>query len=88
MQIEPYSIPGFSDPFSSLTHLLGAAAFALATPFLLLKGRGDPWRVASLTVFAISTVLLLSLSGTFHLLSHNTAGARSSSGWTTQPSSS
>jgi len=47
--IETYAIPGFSDPFSSLTHLLGAVAFACLTPFLLLKGRGNsaPKRAAA-----------------------------------------
>ena len=74
MTIETYAIPGFSDPFSSLTHLLGAAVFACLTPFLLLKGRGDRGRVASLSVFAFSTVLLLALSGTYHLLSPGTRG--------------
>jgi channel protein (hemolysin III family) len=72
--IETWSIPGFSDPVSSLTHLLGAAVFACLTPFLIVKGRGNPWRIASLAVFAFSTVLLLSLSGTYHLLSPGTAG--------------
>jgi channel protein (hemolysin III family) len=71
---ESIDIPGFSDPVSSLTHLLGAGVFFLLTPLLLLKGRGDPWRVASLGVFAFSTVMLLSLSGTYHLLSPGTSG--------------
>ena len=74
MTIETYAIPGFSDPLSSLTHLLGAVVFACLTPFLLLKGRGDPGRVASLGVFAFATVLLLALSGTYHLLSPGTGG--------------
>jgi channel protein (hemolysin III family) len=72
--VETYPIPGFGDPFSALTHLAGAAAFACLSPFLLLKGRGDSWRITSLGVFALSTVLLLSLSGTYHLLSHGTVG--------------
>jgi channel protein (hemolysin III family) len=71
---ETYSIPGFSDPFSSLTHLLGAGVFACLTPSLLAKGRGDPWRVVSIGVFAFSAVLLLSLSGTYHLLTPGTPG--------------
>jgi channel protein (hemolysin III family) len=72
--IENYPIPGFSDPFSSLTHLLGAAVFACLTPSLLLKGRGDLSRTIALGVFAFSAVLLLSLSGTYHLLTPGTAG--------------
>jgi channel protein (hemolysin III family) len=69
-----YPIPGFSDPFSSLTHLLCAGAFACFTPSLLLEGRGDPLRVTSLAVFAFATLLLLSLSGVYHLLSPGTTG--------------
>jgi channel protein (hemolysin III family) len=72
--IETYPIPGFSDPVSSLTHLAGAGVFACMTPFLLIRGRGGAWRVASLAVFAFSTVALLSLSGTYHLLPPGTGG--------------
>lgn len=67
------SIPGFSEPVSSLTHLAGAVAFAVLGAFLVARGRGDARRVFSLVVFAFSCVLLLSLSGVYHLLSHDTA---------------
>ncbi len=68
------SVPGFQDPFSSLTHLGGAGVFAALSFFLIRRGlraehgvhRG---RVASLAVFACSAVLLLTMSGVFHLLS-------------------
>ena len=63
-----YSLPGFSEPVSSLSHLLGAGIFTCLTPRLLLKGRGSPTRLASLAVFAFSVVLLLSMSGVYHLL--------------------
>lgn len=63
------SIPGFSDPLSSLSHLGGAAVCAGSGVALLLRGRGEPWRMASLIVFAFSCVLLLSVSGVYHLLS-------------------
>lgn len=66
------SIPGFSDPVSSLTHLAGAAVFAILSAFLIARGRGAA-RI-SLAVFAFSCVLLLSLSGVYHLLSPGTAG--------------
>ena len=82
----PYPIPGFSDPVSSLTHLAGAGVFACLAPFLLWRGRGNPARLVSLGVFAFSTVLLLSMSGVYHLLCPTQAGERSSSGWTTTPS--
>jgi channel protein (hemolysin III family) len=67
------SIPGFSDPVSSLTHLAGAAVFAILGGFLIARGRGDARRVISLAVFAFSCVLLLSLSGVYHLLTPQTA---------------
>ena len=67
------SIPGFSDPVSSLSHLAGALVFAVLAISLIARGRGDARRVFSLAVFAFSCVLLLSLSGVYHLLSHDTA---------------
>jgi channel protein (hemolysin III family) len=68
------SIPGFSDPVSSLTHLAGAATFAVLGGFLIARGRGDARRVIALSVFVFSCVLLLSLSGVYHLLTPATAG--------------
>jgi channel protein (hemolysin III family) len=67
------SIPGFSDPVSSLTHLVAAVVFAILSFFLIARGRGDARRVISLAVFAFSCVLLLSLSGVYHLLTPETA---------------
>jgi channel protein (hemolysin III family) len=63
------SIPGFSEPFSSLSHLAGAAVFAWLGVSLVRRGQGDGGRMVSLVVFAFSCVLLLSLSGVYHLLS-------------------
>jgi channel protein (hemolysin III family) len=67
----PTSIPGFADPFSSLSHLLGALVF-LGLGFLLIRrGRGNPARVASLIIFIVGSVLLLSVSGFYHMLDPN-----------------
>ena len=68
------SITGFSDPFSSLTHLAAAVVFLILGIVLLRRGRGDRTRVISLCVFAFSCVLLLSLSGVYHLLEPDTPG--------------
>lgn len=68
------SIVGFSDPVSSLTHLAGALVFSALGIFLLRRGRGDGGRMAALSVFAFTCVLLLSVSGVYHLLSPGTAG--------------
>jgi channel protein (hemolysin III family) len=65
-------VPGFSDPVSSLSHLLGAGVFAFLTCILIRRGWGKTSRVAFLGVFALSCVLLMSMSGTYHLLSPNT----------------
>jgi len=71
------TIPGFNDPFSSLSHLLGAGVFAVLSYFLIRRGvRTErpvhPGRIVALAVFAFSAVLLLSMSGVFHLLGPGT----------------
>jgi len=65
---ETISIPGFYQPFSSLSHLLGAVVFAGFSVPLLLRGRGDGPRLTSLAIFCLGTVTLLTISGTYHLL--------------------
>ena len=67
------SIPGFSDPFASLSHLLGAVLFLALGYFLVRRGAGNVARVISLAVFVFGAVLLLSISGTYHLLDPNGA---------------
>jgi channel protein (hemolysin III family) len=51
-----------------MSHLLGAGLFTLFSVFLLRRGRGDAFRVASLAIFCLGTVFLLSSSGVTHLL--------------------
>lgn len=63
-----YPIPGFADPFSSLSHLISAVVFAWLTFFLIRRGRGHGGSIVSLNVFAFSSVFLLSMSGVYHLL--------------------
>jgi channel protein (hemolysin III family) len=60
------SIAGFADPFSSLSHLIGAGMFAIFSVFLLRRGRGDTLRMASLAIFCCGTVFLLAVSGINH----------------------
>ncbi|HMP06951.1 MAG TPA: hemolysin III family protein, partial [Lacipirellulaceae bacterium] len=62
------AIPGFAEPFSSMSHLAGAALFLVLGVALGRRGRGDALRVASLVVFVAGSVLLLSVSGVYHLL--------------------
>ena len=65
------SVAGFSDPLSALTHLAGAAVFARLGVSLVRQGRGELLRTMSLAVFVFSGVLLLSVSGTYHLSAPN-----------------
>lgn len=66
--MDVYAIPGFTEPVSSLSHLLGAGVFFVLGVFLVLKGRGSAARVGSLFVLVFASVFLLSMSGTYHLL--------------------
>jgi len=62
------SIPGFSEPFSSISHLLGALVFFVYGVKLIYMARSHlAWAVA-VGVFVLSGVFLLSMSGVFHLL--------------------
>jgi channel protein (hemolysin III family) len=63
------SIPGFTEPVSSLSHLAGAGLFGVLGFFLIRRGRENPAQLASLAIYALSCVLLFSLSGVYHLLS-------------------
>lgn len=72
--LDIYSIPGFSDPFSSLSHLGGAVVFAFLSIGLLRRGWQSRFRLAAVAVFAFSSVFLLAVSGVFHLLAPGYAG--------------
>ena len=67
-EFDLYHISGLYDPVSALSHLVGAGVSAALTPFLLRRAEGYPRRQAFLAVFAVATMLLLSLSGVYHLL--------------------
>jgi channel protein (hemolysin III family) len=63
-----HSLPGFHEPFSAATHLLGALAFAIAgVPLLRRGGRGDAARLAFLGTYVVSGVFLMSVSGAYHM---------------------
>jgi channel protein (hemolysin III family) len=53
---------------------VGAGVFTCLGARLLCRGRGNPARLISLGVYAFSTVLLLSMSGVYHLLTPGTGG--------------
>jgi channel protein (hemolysin III family) len=57
-----------------LTHLIGAGVFTGLGALLIWHGKGNPARILSLGVYVFSTVLLMSMSGVYHLLSPHTGG--------------
>lgn len=61
-------IPGFSEPFSSWSHLLAAGAAFVGIFYLCQRGWGNGLRIFSLTVFSFALIFLFSMSGVFHLL--------------------
>ncbi|MFV2057093.1 MAG: hemolysin III family protein [Thiohalomonadales bacterium] len=65
---EIIQIPGFSEPFSSLTHLLAAGLAFIGLFYLYRKGRGNGVRLAALLIFSFSLIFLFSMSGVYHLL--------------------
>ena len=70
---ELYHYSGLHDPVSAVSHLLGAAAFAVLGGLLLRRGRGDPARLACLAVYAVACVSLLLASGLYHMTGPGTA---------------
>jgi channel protein (hemolysin III family) len=62
------AVAGFSEPVSSLTHLLAAVCFAVLGGLLIARGRGSALRVVSLVVYVAGIVFALAMSGIFHLL--------------------
>lgn len=64
-------IPGFSEPFASLSHLLAAGLSFVGVGFLIHKGRGNPGRVSAIIIYTIGLVFLFSMSGVYHLLDPN-----------------
>lgn len=63
-----YSLPGFHDPFSSMSHLFGAVVFVFLGTMLLRRGRGDTARMIFLGSYAVSCVVLLSMSAVYHMM--------------------
>lgn len=68
-----YPIAGFTEPFSSMTHLLAALAFLIMSIFLVRRGRGKIGRVIFLSIFSFACIFQFSMSGVYHLLDPGTA---------------
>lgn len=64
---------GISEPFSSVSHLLGAGAGLVSSFFLMAKSRSNSrGRQLSLLIYSLCLVFLFSMSGIFHFLERNT----------------
>jgi channel protein (hemolysin III family) len=62
------SIPGFTDPVSSLTHLIAAGVFFVLGVYRLTRTGAGALTVIALGVYVFAVVFALSMSGVFHLL--------------------
>src|SRR5438874_1281132 len=71
-----YHLPGFHEPFSALSHFAGALVFLVLGAVLLVRGRNNPSGLPYLAVYAVSVVLLLTISGMFHMPVRGTATHR------------
>lgn len=67
-QIHTLPIFGFREPFSSISHMIGAAVFAALAVELIARGRGNRLRMISLAVMAYATIQTLVLSSVYHML--------------------
>jgi channel protein (hemolysin III family) len=63
-----YSLPGFHDPVSAMSHLFAAPVFLVLSYYLLRRGRGNTARLIFLGIFAFASVFLLSMSGVYHMM--------------------
>ena len=63
-----YSIGGFHDPMSSLSHLVGTVVFTVLSFFLLRKAWPSPLRFRCSLIFCVSVVLLLTMSFVYHMM--------------------
>lgn len=59
-------LPQFYEPFSAMSHLFGAALFVWLGALLLRRGRGNRVRLIYLGIYAVSCVLLFTMSGLYH----------------------
>jgi len=66
--MDVFPIPGFSEPISSLSHLIAAGVALYGGLFLFREGKGNKTRFFSLFIFTFALVFLFSMSGVYHLL--------------------
>lgn len=67
MAFNPIPLSGICEPASCFSHLLAALVFAGLAIQLVRRGRGSTERCIALSIFAFSVVLLLIVSGIYHI---------------------
>lgn len=63
-----YSIGGFNDPMSSLSHLVGTVVFFVFSMFLLRSAWHSRYKFWFCFQFALATLFMLSMSFVFHMM--------------------
>ena len=64
-----YSIGGFNDPMSSLSHLVGCVIFFVLAVFLLLSVRSKSKSAFLFCLqFSVATLFMLSMSFVYHMM--------------------
>ena len=72
-----HHLRNFHDPFSAASHLVGAAVFLVLGLLLLRRGGGgNGFRRAVLGVYAFSCVVLMAMSGVYHMTVTGGAASR------------
>ena len=66
--IDTVPISGIREPFSSISHVVGACVFGLLAILLIHRGRGDRLRTISLAVMAYVSIQTLIISSIYHSL--------------------
>jgi channel protein (hemolysin III family) len=69
-----YGFLGFSEPFSSLSHFIGAIVCLILSIPMWRSAKGHFGHRLAIGVFCFATIFLLSMSGVYHLLPPGSSG--------------
>ncbi len=69
-----FAIPGFSEPFSSMSHLFASGIMLILGVLLIWNNRDSRRHIITYSIFIFCSVFLLSMSGVFHLLEPHSTG--------------
>jgi hemolysin III len=59
---------GLKDPYSAISHGIGAVLAVAGLVFLIVESKGDPWRVTSFAIYGATLILLYTASALYHAL--------------------